>query len=125
MARAKRLRVPSHYPNVVFGRKGEPVYMTGRMVQEAFRKCTQMVYNITDEDLLSRYTCHAVQVATVVTLYCGRATDHTIMMRLRWKYGAFREYLCNTPKSAAGHNKIVNNTDMDDMEVCENKFQVL
>ena len=119
LARAKRLGVPSHYPIAVFGCKGKPVYMTGRMVQEAFRKCAQIVYNIIDEDFLSRYTCHAVRVAAAVTLHCGGASDHTIMMRLRWKSGAFRGYLRNAPKLAAEHNRIVNNTDMDDMGICD------
>ena len=125
--RAERLKIPSHYPITAFGHKGAPVYMTGRTVQEAIRKCAQSVYSITDEDLLSCYTCHAVRVAAAVTLYCGGASDHTIMMRLRWKSGAFRGYLCNTPKLAAEHNKIVNSTDMDDMEVCDlnHKFQAL
>lgn len=119
LARVRRLKVPPHFPIAVYGHDDHPVYMTGRMVQEAFRQSAQEVCHITDEDLLSRYTSHAVRVAAVVTLHCGGATDHTIMMRLRWKSGAFREYLRNTPKLAADHNKIVNNIDMDDMDVSD------
>lgn len=127
LARAKRLRVPEHFPISVFEENGEPVYMTGRMVQEAIRKCAKTVYDITDEELLSRYTCHALRVAAAVTLHCGGSTEHTIMMRLRWKSGAFRGYLRNTPKLAADHNKIVNDVDMDDMDIYDlsHEFQNL
>lgn len=121
LARAKRLNVPSHYPIAVFGdnNNNNPVYMIGCMVQSAFRECARKVYNITDEDLLPRYNCHAVRVVTAVTLHCAGASDHTIMMRLHWKSGAFRGYLRNGPKLAVEHNRIVNNTDIDDMGICD------
>ena len=119
LARAKRLGVPKGYPIAVFGQNGDPVYMTGRMVQKSLRDCAAHVYKLIDQEILSRYTCHAIRVAGAVTLHCGGASDETIMMRLRWKSGAFRDYLRNTPNMAAQHNKIVNNTDMDDMDIGE------
>ena len=117
--RAIRLGLPPGYPIAAFGKNGKPVYMTGRMVQKSLRNCAAIVYKLIDQDILSRYTCHAIRVAGAVTLHCGGASDQTIMMRLRWKSGAFRDYLRNTPNMAAQHNKIVNNTDMDDMDLEE------
>ena len=117
--RAERLAVPAGNPIAVFGRENQPVYMTGRMVQNSLRACAALVYDLTDQDILSRYTCHAIRVAGAVTLHSGGASDETIMMRLRWKSGAFRDYLRNTPNMAAQHNKIVNNTDIDDMDIEE------
>jgi len=73
------------------------------------------VYNITNKAQIGRFTNHSIRVGACTLLHCGEADTLTIKTRLRWRSESFMMYLRNMPLLAAIHNKIVNNTDVDNI----------
>ena len=113
IARAQRLRVPTHCPIAVYSTKGKLQRITDTAVRRSIQSCAQFVHKLTNKNDITKFTNHSVRVGACVSLHCGGADTLTIKTRLRWRSDSFAMYLRNTPLLAAAHTKILHNTNVD------------
>ena len=77
-------------------------------VESYLRQLAHQVYNITDNQELSRFTCHSIRVGACVLLHEANCKSDFIKFRLRWNSDSYLMYLRNTPKLAQQHNMATN-----------------
>ena len=107
--RAMDLKVPPSLPLAVFQNGiGHSQYIDDKYVETLLRQLATQVYNITDTQELSRFTCHSIRVGACVLLHEANAKSDFIKFRLRWNSDSYLMYLRNTPKLAHQHNMATN-----------------
>ena len=115
LARADRLGVPKSHPLSAYSHNGKIYYFKDTEIKKDIQSVAKQVYNITNKAQIGRFTNHSVRVGACTLLHCGEADTLTIKTRLRWRSESFTMYLRNMPLLVAIHNKIVNNTDVDNI----------
>jgi len=103
--RAVRLDVPKGSPIAVYSHKGSYRFLTASQIQTQLRSAAKTVHNITDEDILARWSTHSIRVTAANLLHRANMSDSFIQSRLRWKSTSFLMYLRNTFYSATRHTK--------------------
>ena len=103
--RAIRLGLSPEFPIAVFlSTQGTITYCDDGHVEQHLRYLATECYNISNEEDLSRFTCHSFRVGACVLLHEANEAPDFIKFRLRWKSDSYLMYLRNTPKLASKHN---------------------
>ena len=101
--------VPPSLPIAVFfNHTGHSQYIDDKHVEQLLRTLASQVYNITNNQDLSRFTCHSIRVGACVLLHEANSNSDFIKFRLRWNSDSYLMYLRNTPKLAQQHNTATN-----------------
>lgn len=86
-------------------------------INNALREAAKMVYNITDDDELSRFSSHSIRVGACVALHAANISELDIQHALRWRSNSFWNYLRNLPCQAQRTSRAVTNFNPNRLDV--------